>query len=148
LTFGGETNASMKKPSKRTLVSLSVALALLVGWLIVNPIGRFGYSAYALTIYSGIPIPVTDLQLRSDGSWRRVGKSHDLKLESVQWLLDSSPEVLVIATGWDGVTRPDERIRAIQQCEVHIVRNDEAIDIYNRLRRGGRRVSIHYHSTC
>jgi hypothetical protein len=119
-----------------------------VSWFVVNPIGRFGYCAYGLTVYSALPVPGADIQVRSDVNWRRVGKTHDLRLEAVQWLLESSPDVLIIATGWDGVTRPDQAIVDLHGYEVHIARNAEAIGLYNRFRRAGRLVSIHSHSTC
>jgi hypothetical protein len=71
-----------------------------------------------------------------------------LTFEHIEWLLTPNPEVLIIALGWDGVTVPDDRIRQHQGCQVHILRNKEAIALFNRLKRDGKRVAIHYHSTC
>ena len=62
--------------------------------------------------------------------------------------LAPKPEVLIIALGWDGVTTPDDRIRQYKGCEIHILKNKEAIDLFNRLKQAGKRVAIHYHSTC
>jgi hypothetical protein len=56
--------------------------------------------------------------------------------------------VLIIGLGWDGVTSPDDRIRAYRACELQLLKNREAIELFNRLKRAGRRVAIHYHSTC
>jgi len=131
---------------------LAVALILLAVfaavWCVANPPGRFGWCRYALTTYNCIPRPVSDHQVRADGSRRTVAKTHDLSFEIVQWLLEPKPEVLIISLGWDGVVRPDERIRSIQDCEVHLLQNREAIDLFNRLKKSGKRVAIHLHSTC
>jgi hypothetical protein len=136
------------KRRTKVLASGGVAAACLALWLACNPAHRFGWSVYALTTYSAVPLPAIDLQVRPDSTWRQVAKTHNLKLEAVQWLLDARPEVLVIATGWDGVTVPDPRIQALESCEVYILKNGEAIELYNRLKRAGRNVAIHYHSTC
>jgi hypothetical protein len=88
------------------------------------------------------------MQVRPDGAIRKIAKTHQLSLNHVQWLLDAKPEVLIVAIGWDGVTDPESRIREYRECEVHILRNRDAIELYNRLKRSGRKVAIHYHSTC
>jgi hypothetical protein len=77
-----------------------------------------------------------------------VEKTHELTFHDIEWLLTPKPEVLIIALGWDGVTSPDDRIRGYKECQVHLLKNKEAIELYNRLKQEGRRVAIHYHSTC
>jgi hypothetical protein len=138
----------MNQPRK--LVILLVILALLSGaWVLANPPGRFGWcSCYALTNYSVWPRLVTDVQIRADGTTRQVEKTHELNFADIEWLLTPKPEILIIALGWDGVTTPDARIRGYKDCEVQLLKNKEAIDLYNRLKRDGRSVAIHYHSTC
>ena len=91
---------------------------------------------------------MSDLQVRADGTRRTVAKTHDLAFEIVQWLLEPKPDVLIISLGWDGVVRPDERIRGHKDCELHLLKNREAIDLFNRLKKSGKRVAIHLHSTC
>ena len=93
---------------KKLIIIVSVILVGLVAWLCINPPGRFGICTFACTTYSGLPRLLSDLQVRSDGKTRTVDKTHDLKLEHVQWLLEPKPEVLIIGTGWDGVTRPSK----------------------------------------
>jgi len=56
--------------------------------------------------------------------------------------------VLIIAIGWDGVTRPAAEIAALQQCQVKILKSGEALKLFNQLKKAGRLVAIHYHSTC
>ena len=117
-------------------------------WLAANPPGRFGWCCYAYTTYGVFPRPISDFQVRADGSTRKVGKTHQLTFEQIQWLLTPVPDVLIIALGWDGVTTPDDRIRQYQGCPIHFLRNKEATELFNRLKRDGKRVAIHYHSTC
>jgi hypothetical protein len=135
-------------PKKQLIAVLSVIVVLLTIWLITNPPGRFGWCCYAYSTYSACPRLVSDFQVRGDGTTRKVTKSHQLLFEQIEWLLDPKPEVLIIALGWDGVTTPDDKIREHTSCEIHILKNKEAIDLFNRLKRAGKRVAIHYHSTC
>jgi len=134
---------------KRKLITVLVAIAAFATvWFVANPPGRFGWCCYGYTTYGACPRPISDLQIRADGSVRKVTKTHQLAFEQVEWLLDSKPEVLIIALGWDGVTTPDDRIREHRGCETHLLKNEEAIELFNRLKRAGKRVAIHYHSTC
>jgi hypothetical protein len=134
---------------KRKVIAALVVLAVFVAvWLVANPPGRFGWCCYAYTTYGGCPRPISDFQVRADGSSRTVGKTHQLTFEHVEWLLDPKPDVLIIALGWDGVTVPNDRIREHRGCETHFLKNREAIELFNRLKRAGKHVAIHYHSTC
>jgi len=134
--------------SKRKVAALVLVVLLLVGWIVGNPPGRFGWSRFGLTVYNCLPRPISDLQIRSDGRLRTVTKTHDLTLEAVQWLLEPKPEFLIIAIGWDGVTRPAAEIAALQQCQVKILKSGEALKLFNQLKKAGKLVAIHYHSTC
>ena len=125
-----------------------VMVVLLLGWVLLNPPGRLGICAFGLTTYDCIPYPVSDIQIRCDGRTRSVEKTHDLKLEHVQWLLDPMPTVLIISTGWDGVTNPEQKIRDLKDCEVRILKTGEAVKEYNHLKKQGEKIAIHVHSTC
>ena len=88
---------------KRTLFLTSgLGIAVIVGWLIVNPVGQFGKCFYAFTVFNSVPYPLMDLQIRADGTHRRISKTHDLKLDQLQWLLESEPDLLIVSLGWDG----------------------------------------------
>jgi hypothetical protein len=134
--------------TKRKLITIVVLALLSTGWILANPLGQFGWCRYAFTIYSGWSRPITDLQARADGKTRTIEKTHELRFADIEWLLEPQPEVLIIALGWDGVTTPDLRIRAYKGSDLHLLKNKEAIGLYNRLKKAGRRVAIHYHSTC
>lgn len=136
------------KPGRKFIAVLVVLTGLSAAWMVANPPGRFGWYCYAYSTYGGCPRPVSDFQVRGDGSTRTVTKTHELSFEQIAWLLDPKPEVLMIALGRAGVTTPDDRIRDHKGCEIHILKTKEAIDLFNRLKRSGKRVAIHYHSTC
>ncbi|MGD0091640.1 MAG: hypothetical protein ABSE73_17120 [Planctomycetota bacterium] len=133
---------------RKLIVLLVVVVVLSATWFVANPPGRFGWCCFGYATYGAWPRVISDFQVRADGNVRKVEKTHQLSFERIEWLLDSNPEVLIIALGWDGVTTPDDRIREYKGCEVHILRNKEAIDLFNRLKHSGKRVAIHYHSTC
>jgi hypothetical protein len=125
-------------------------LGLLVGvvtvWLVATPSGRFGFARYAFTVFNQWPRPISDFQVRADGTFRRTAKTHELDYEKVAWLFEGDPEFVIVAIGWDGVVQPDEKIRAASV--VRVLKNKEAIELFNKLKRAGKRVAIHYHSTC
>ena len=135
--------------SKKKLITVLVVIAVLSTiWLLGNPPGRFGWCCYAYSTYGSCPRPISDFQVRADGSTRKIPKTHQLSFEQIKWLLDPMPEVLIIAIGWDGVTVADDKIREHKGCEVHILKNEEVKKLFNRLKRSGKRVAIHYHPTC
>jgi hypothetical protein len=136
------------KPNRKLISMVVVFAGLLAFWLMANPPGRFGWCCYGYSTYGAWPRPLSDFQVRADRSVRAIAKTHSLAFEQIQWLLDPKPDVLIIALGWDGVTTPDGRILDYKGCEVHRLRNKEAIELFNRLQRSGKRVAIHYHSTC
>jgi len=99
------------KPKTKLITLLVVVAVLSTIWFAANPPGRFGWCCYAYTTYSACPRPVSDFQVRADGSTRKFAKTHQLSCEQIERILDSKPEVLIIALGWDGVTTPDDKIR-------------------------------------
>ncbi|NOX99487.1 MAG: hypothetical protein GXP30_07130 [Verrucomicrobia bacterium] len=133
---------------KKRIVIVSAIVVALAGWFYANPPGCFGFCTFACVTYGGIPRLISDLQVRSDGEIRKVEKTHDLKMENVRWLLESKPDILIIATGQDGVTQPSEKIENIQNCEIIILKTDEAVKLYNKLKDEKKSVAIHVHSTC
>lgn len=138
----------MKRGKKVLLGLLGVLVVLLAVWVAFNPPGTFGFCRFAVTTYNCIPYPATDIQVRADGQVRRVEKTHRLELPAVQWLLDSQPDVLIISTGWQGVVNVAEAITQIKRCRVEVLKTDEPIDRFGQLKKEGKKVAIHVHSTC
>jgi hypothetical protein len=77
-----------------------------------------------------------------------VAKTHDRTLESIEWLLEPKPEILITGIGWDGVTKVDQKVESIKNCDVHLLKSREAIDLFNKLEKAKKRVAIHFHSAC
>ncbi|HPS03475.1 MAG TPA: hypothetical protein PLA90_18220, partial [Candidatus Sumerlaeota bacterium] len=78
---------------------------------------------------------------------RQVPRSHGVRPDQVEWLLESQPDLLIIGTGWQEAVQPDVSIQSSDTCEVLKLPTPEAIRLYNA-QRGKRRVAIHLHSTC
>ena len=133
---------------KRRIMLAGAVVVLLVGWLLVNPPGRFGICTFGLTTYGCIPYPASDIQVRGDGQTRSVEKTHALRLEHVQWLLDPMPAFMIIGIGWDGAATPEEGIKGVKGCEVQMLKTGEALKEYNRRKERREDVAIHVHSTC
>ena len=135
--------------TKRLLVVSSLLLAITVAaWVVVNPGGQFGLSQYGLTTYTRLPLPILDVQVRADGAFRLVTKTHEIDAQRVAWLLDPKPEVLIIGLGWTGAARTVGLSRLLADTRVIAVPTDEALPLYNSLKEKGVRVAIHVHSTC
>ena len=137
----------MMKKKRRMIFGASLAI-LFIGWVLLNPSDRFGFCTFGLTTYSCIPRPAVDVQVRCDGTTRSVEKTHALKLEHVQWLLEPMPSILIIGIGWDGAVHSLEQVKDLKDCEVRILKTGDAIEEYNRLKSEGQMVAVHIHSTC
>lgn len=137
-------------PLKRKILLAAVLLPLLAvaGWTFSQPGDDFGVCRFGLTTYDRVPWLAVDIQVAADDQVRRVEKTHDLRKPALDWLLQSNPEILIVAEGWDGVVQVADVIRAITDCEVEVLRTGEAIERFRALKRQGKRVAIHVHSTC
>ena len=135
--------------SRRTVISVLVLLIILLsGWFWVNPIGKFGYCQFGLTIYNSIPRPISDIQINANGDLRTVEKTHNLTFDKIMWLLDGKADILIIGTGWHGVVKAKFDKDEIKACDIEILTTREAVPLYNKLIKSGKRVAIHVHSTC
>ncbi len=132
----------------------AAVLLLLVTALAVGPpasatwpggitLARFGW-----TVIGAFPVPVFDLRITAGGLvWFRK-KTHRVTRKEVAVLLEPDLEVLIIGNGWNGAAAVDDEVRNLPGIRVEILKTPEAVDLYNRLRREGRRVAILLHSTC
>lgn len=134
--------------SRRAKVITSVAVGLLLFWFILNPLGKFGISFFGYATFNAVPRPISDFQISHSGDVRGIAKTHDLRLSHVQWLIDEKPDVLIIATGWNGVVTVSDEIKKIENIEMLFLNSGKALKKFNELKGKGTKVSIHFHSTC
>ncbi len=134
---------------KGTIILLLILIIIVSLWIYVNPAHRFGeITIFGLTTYSCIPYPMTDMQINSSGKIKLISKTHTPSLENFVRLADDKCDILIIATGWNGVLTPPVDINKIKNCEIKILTNKDAITYYNTLKKQNKRVTIYYHSTC
>ena len=94
-----------------------------------------------------------DLIILSDGAilkpwWRKRG--HQLTMDDLCAVIDSSPEVIVIGTGVSGRVIPDKNLKpdlAKLAIEFIAVPNEEAIKVFNKL-APEKRIGGGFHLTC
>ena len=83
---------------KRWVLPGIAIVALAVAWFALNRPGRFGLAVFGLTTYNSIPWPGVDLQVRPDGTSRRVEKTHELSANDIAWLPAPSSPLETMAT--------------------------------------------------
>ncbi len=134
---------------RRLFLALAVVAVLVVAWLALEPGDRFGHSTSALTTWDRVPLPYVDLQVRGDGTFRVVPKTHRVTAGTLAWLAEPAPDVVIFARGWEG---HDARFAglppALRSTRILELPTGEALSTFNVLRRQGLRVAIHVHSTC
>jgi len=94
-----------------------------------------------------------DLIILPDGEilkpwWRKRG--HQLTMEDLQELIDSSPEVTVVGTGVSGGVKPDKNLASDllkMGAEFISAPNEEAIRLFNAL-APEKRLGAGFHLTC
>ena len=94
-----------------------------------------------------------DLIILPDGKilkpwWRTQG--HQLTMNDLRELIDSSPEIIVVGTGVSGRVIPDKSLEpdlAKLSIELIAVPNEEAIKVFNQL-APEKRIGGGFHLTC
>ena len=80
--------------------------------------------------------------------WRKRG--HQLSMDDLRELIDSSPEVIVAGTGVSGGVKPDKNLENdLSKLAIEFIAapNDEAIKVFNEL-ASEKRVCAGFHLTC
>lgn len=86
---------------------------------------------------------------RIAGPWRRK-RGHQLSMDDIQELVQSSPDVIIAGTGVSGLVRPDKGLQETlsgQGIDFIAVPNHEAMGHYNEL-SSEKRVGACFHLTC
>ena len=77
------------------------------------------------------------------------GTTHRVGDWEIKKLLLGKPEVVVIASGWEGALRvTEEERKKLGRVDLRVLRSEEAIREYNKLIKEGRKVNILVHTTC
>ncbi|MHA1616606.1 MAG: Mth938-like domain-containing protein [Candidatus Njordarchaeales archaeon] len=85
----------------------------------------------------------------SEDWWRIEG--HNLHIEDLWEVIEYKPEILVIGTGYYGrMDVPREVILELEKKGIRVIvaHTREAVEIYNRYLREGRKVVAALHLTC
>ncbi len=137
--------------SRNILLGILIFIALLVvGWIALNrKAQRFGISCAGLTTFGATPIPYFDIQVRGNGEWRTVHKTQNIDAETLLWITETQPQVLIIGQGYDGksVVQPDVMQMQSPNCKIEVMKTAEALKLYNQLRDEKTRVAIHVRSS-
>jgi hypothetical protein len=94
-----------------------------------------------------------DLIILPDGKilkpwWRKRG--HQLTMDDIHDLIDSSPEIIVAGTGVSGNMKPENNlVKDLSRFAIELIAepNDKAIEVYNKM-GPEKRVGACFHLTC
>jgi hypothetical protein len=139
--------------SRKVAVAILIVFLLVAIWVWRNPIGRFGYHRFGLTVYSGIPFPGVDVVVRANGlPCIRGSKAHWVSAEEMERLIgsrvDAWPDVVIIGAGYEGRVQVEGGILTRADPAVEVLPTPQAIRRFNELRAAGKRVAAIIHSTC
>ncbi len=79
------------------------------------------------------------------------GTTHQIAAWEQKELLSGKPDIILIASGWNGVLKVDEKFKnqiAKLGIEFKVVLTPKIIDEYSRLVSEGKRVNCLIHTTC
>jgi hypothetical protein len=135
--------------SRNLRLGILIFLALLVVvWFALNrKAEHFGFSFAGFTTYGATPIPYFDIQVRGNGEWRTVSKTQNIDSETLLWLSETHPQVLIIGQGYGGKAMVQPDVLETPGCEVKVLKTREALQLYNSLRDQQSRVAIHVRSS-
>jgi hypothetical protein len=80
--------------------------------------------------------------------WRKKG--HQLTMDDLRDLIDSSPEVIVAGTGVSGNMKPENNlVKDLSRLAIELIAepNDKAIEVFNKM-GPEKRVGACFHLTC
>ncbi len=119
---------------------------------------RVTHNSYGLTIYRGVPIPFFDIMIFPDGGFRLVDKKHMFNVRDRQTLLLQEADIIVIGSGTrgkGGLGFPRNHAHqflwnpfAQQGVQLLILPNQNAVQVFNQLKKDGKNVLFVLHNTC
>jgi hypothetical protein len=113
---------------------------------------RIDSCSFGTLVINGKPY-TEDLIINPDGKvlmpWRRK-RGHQLSMDDLRELIDSSPEVIVAGTGVSGGVIPDRNLEEdLSKLAIEFIAapNEKAIRVFNELVQD-KRVGAGFHLTC
>lgn len=79
------------------------------------------------------------------------GTTHQIGDWEQEKLLSNQPEIILIASGWSGLLRVDDKFeKKVEDAgiELRVVLTPKVVSEYNRLVEEGKRVNVLIHTTC
>jgi VanZ family protein len=149
---------SQFKLPKYIMLSLLIILILVQGLFFIKyRHDNIVFSRYGLTVYKGIPIPFFDIMIYPDGMFRLVDKKHYFNRRDRSFLLQFKTDIIIVSSGVygkGGKGFPDDQHTFVYNpklkngTQIIILKNREAAETFNRLKREGKKVLMIYHNTC
>jgi VanZ family protein len=140
------------------LTFLGLALLVQLGFYLHHRTGeKITHSRYGLTVIQGIPIPVFDVLVYPNGTFRIVDKKHSFSRRDLRLLLRLDPDIIVFGTGFTGTgghglpgtgtSRFVYNAHLRRGTQLVVLETPEAVREYHRLRQAGKHVLLVLHTT-
>lgn len=137
----------------------ALCLLLLSGSFLMHRNSYINYAKDGLIIYKGLPVVAWDLMIYPSGFPRLVDKKHFFNGQDKQFFLKQKDiDILLFGSGYEGNGAKgfksdigtffiyNEHLN--QATQVIILKTQDAVKVYNRLKKEGKRVLFVIHSNC
>lgn len=151
-------HVSQFRPGRYALVVLFSIAILTQGFLFVRYRSQnIIKTQYGLTIYKGIPLPFFDFMIFPDGTFRPVDKKHYFNQRDREFFLKKKTDIILIgsgAYGMGGKGFPDSEHSFVYNpfikrgTQIIIMKNQDACQLFNKLKRENKNVLFIIHGTC
>lgn len=91
------------------------------------------------------------LERESDKLHELFGTTHEIGKWEQEKLLSNQPEIILVASGWSGLLRVDDKFKKKAEdagIELRLVLTPKVVGEYNRLVEERKKVNVLIHTTC
>jgi hypothetical protein len=152
-------HVSQFRAGRYTLAALLVAAIGAQAWALYRYGGEnIVHHQFGLTVYRGVPIPLYDVLIFPDGSFRLVDKKHFFNARDRKNILGYRMDILLIGSGDQGLGGQgfDEtgachfvyNPHTHKPTQILILPTPEACRVFNCLKKEGKSVLFILHNTC
>lgn len=132
------------------ITAVVICATLLAGSILINRNTYINYYRNGFTVYKGIPIPFFDLLVYPNDMPRLVDKKHFFNSQDKQFFYGLKPDILLIGSGSKGLGGKGfsveygtifvyNRYRE-SGTQLIVLKTDEAVKVFNRLKKAGKHV--------